>query len=96
MSEQPCNYILASRPKGTLYVGLTSDLVQRVNQLRTQPVAGFRRKHDVFNLVWYETQQSMLSAIEKDRALRQWNRLWVLKLVESCNPEWRDLYEELF
>jgi len=95
MSKQPCTYMLACRPNGTLYVGVTSDLTRRVCEHRTSPFTGSTRQYSLVKLVWYEAHESMLSAIERERALKRWNRLWKLKLVESVNPEWRDLYEEL-
>ena len=95
MSIQPCTYILASRRNGTLYVGVTSNLIKRVWEHRTNAVNGFTSQYRVFRLVWYEAHESMGSAMEREKHLKHWNRLWKLKMIESFNPEWRDLYEDL-
>ena len=94
MPEQSCTYILASRPRGTLFFGVTSDLNASIESFRQHPVVGTRRKCDVFRLVWFEFHNNELDAADRDRELRHWNRLWVLKLIESLNPDWRDLYED--
>jgi putative endonuclease len=93
--KQPCVYILASRRNGTLYVGVTSNLVQRVWQHRNNTREGFTRKYGVHRLVWFEMHSSMLSAIAREKAIKKWNRAWKLALIESGNPTWHDLYDEL-
>ncbi len=95
MSKQACTYILASQRNGTLYVGVTSDLIKRVWEHRTSVVPGFSRQYCVYDLVWYELHESMLSAITREKALKNWNRKWKLKLIETFNPDWQDLYEDL-
>ena len=90
-----CTYILASRPRGTLFFGVTSDLLSSIESFRKHPVVGMRRRCDVFRLVWFEFHDNELDAADRDRELRHWNRLWVLKLIESLNPDWRDLYEDV-
>jgi len=95
MSKQACTYILASQRNGTLYVGVTSDLIKRVWEHRTCVVPGFSRQYNVYNLVWYELHESMFSAIAREKALKNWNRKWKLKLIETFNPDWHDLYEDL-
>ena len=90
-----CVYILASQRNGTLYIGVTSDLVKRVYEHKTDAVEGFTRKYGVHTLVWYEQHPTMASAIEREKALKEWKRTWKLKLVETSNPEWRDLYREI-
>ena len=93
---QPCVYILASKRNGTLYVGVTSDLLARTWQHKNSAVEGFTSKYDVYYLVWYELHESMDSAIAREKAIKKWNRTWKLKLVEKLNPEWKDLYNDIF
>ena len=93
MPRQPCVYILASRRNGTLYVGVTSDLVKRVCEHRNDLGAGFTARYGVHTLVWFEQHQCMESAIAQEKAIKEWKRRWKLRLVEEENPEWRDLYE---
>ena len=93
--KQPCVYILASRRNGTLYVGVTSNLVQRVWQHRNDIMEGFTRKYGVHRLVWFEMHPSMISAIAREKAIKKWNRAWKIALIESGNPAWKDLYEEI-
>lgn len=92
---QPCVYILASRKNGTLYVGVTSDLVKRVWQHKNDFVEGFTGRHAVHRLVWYEVHATMESAIAREKALKAWKRAWKLELIEGKNPGWDDLYEQL-
>ncbi|HEV7778899.1 MAG TPA: GIY-YIG nuclease family protein [Luteibacter sp.] len=93
--RQPCVYILASEPNGTLYVGVTSDPVKRIWQHKSDAVAGFTRKHRVHTLVWYELHQTMESAILREKILKRWNRAWKARLIEGENPDWIDLYPSL-
>lgn len=93
--KQPCVYILASRRNGTLYTDVTSDLVQRVWQHKNDHVEGFTRKYAVHTLVWYERHETMETAILREKAIKEWKRAWKLELIESFNPEWRDLYAEI-
>jgi putative endonuclease len=95
-NRQPCVYILASGPKGTLYVGVTSDLVKRVWQHREGVVKGFSMGYGVHRLVWYEQHATMASAITREKAIKAWRRVWKIKLIESVNPNWEDLYPTLF
>ena len=88
----PCVYILASRERGTLYIGVTSDLPKRVWQHRTGQVEGFTRQYTVTRLVWFEVHEEMLSAIAREKRLKAWRRAWKIELVESNNPGWVDLY----
>ena len=93
--KQPCVYILASKRNGTLYVGVTSNLVQRIWQHKNELVEGFTKRYSVRTLVWYEVHESMESAIAREKAIKEWKRAWKLELIEKGNPTWRDLYEEL-
>jgi putative endonuclease len=90
--KQPAVYILASKQLGTLYIGVTSDLVSRVWQHKNNLVEGFTGKYDVHTLVWYEPHESMDSAIRREKALKKWNRAWKIRLIEKTNPGWEDLY----
>jgi putative endonuclease len=93
--EAPCVYILASKPNGTLYVGVTSDLLQRVWQRRNDVVEGFTERYGVHRLVWYEVCGTMESAIVREKAIKEWKRAWNIRLIQERNPEWRDLYDDL-
>ena len=95
MRKQPCVYILASQRNATLYIGVTSNLVQRVWQHKNDLVEGFTKRHGVHTLVWYESHETMESAIALEKAIKGWRRAWKLDLIEEGNPEWKDLYEEL-
>ena len=92
---QPCVYMMTSERNGTLYIGVTSDLIARVWQHKNNAVDGFTKKYDVHKLVWYEPHQNMESAILKEKALKKWNRIWKLRLIEQMNPDWQDLYHQL-
>ena len=93
--KQPCVYLLASRRNGTLYVGVTSDLVQRVWQHRSDIAEGFTKRYGVHLLVWYEMHATMEAAIRREKAIKEWRRDWKIELVESMNPDWRDLYDSI-
>lgn len=88
-------YILASQRNGTLYIGVTSDLIQRVWQHKQDLVAGFTRKYGVHDLVYYEVYDDIRDAIQREKRLKKWKRAWKLELIEKENPEWLDLYEQL-
>ena len=92
MKKQPAVYILASKRNGTLYIGVTSDLVKRTWEHRNNVVEGFTKRYGVHRLVWYETHDSMEAAIEREKRLKDWKRVWKLELIESNNPDWQDLY----
>ncbi|WP_043318650.1 GIY-YIG nuclease family protein [Microbulbifer sp. HZ11] len=92
---QPCVYLLANQRNGTLYTGVTSNLVQRIWQHKEGVVEGFTREYGVKNLAWYELHDTMESAIRKEKAIKNWRRSWKLNLIESSNPEWRDLYYDI-
>lgn len=93
--RQPCVYILASKRNGTLYIGVTSDLVKRVWEHQNDLVEGFTKKYAVHRLVYYEMLENMESAIQREKQLKKWNRDWKIQLTEKDNPEWRDLYDSL-
>ena len=91
----PCVYILSSKRNGTLYIGVTSNLVQRVWQHKNDFAEGFTKRYGVHDLVWYEVHDTMESAITREKALKKWNRAWKLELIEKSNPTWKDLYTEI-
>ena len=88
-------YMMASKRNGTLYTGVTSDLVRRVYEHRTGAVEGFTKRYDVKMLVWYETAQDINSAIAREKNIQAWKRQWKLELIETANPQWKDLWEEI-
>jgi putative endonuclease len=92
MQKQFYVYILASRRNGTLYTGVTSNLVKRVWQHRNGEIEGFTKKYDVKRLVYYETHQTAEPAIKREKQIKKWNRQWKLRLIEEDNPDWKDLY----
>ena len=92
--KNPCVYILASRRNGTLYIGVTSDLFQRVALHKQNLIEGFTKKYHVHRLVYYETHPTMDGAIRREKQLKEWRRAWKIRLIESMNPEWIDLFEE--
>lgn len=81
--------------KRTLYVGVTSDLVKRIWQHKSDNVEGFTRKYHVHTLVWYEVHETMESAICREKAIKAWKRQWKVELIESVNPDWKDRYADL-
>ena len=91
----PCVYLLASRRNGTLYVGVTSNLLVRIAQHREGKIAGFTCDYGVNILVWFEQHATMDSAIVREKRIKKWNRAWKLALIEAANAEWRDLAEDL-
>ena len=93
--KTPCVYILASRRNGTLYVGVTSDLAQRVWQHKNDLLEGFTKQYEVHRLVWYETHPTMKSAIKREKRLKGWRRSWKIQLIEETNYDWADLYSQL-
>jgi putative endonuclease len=94
--KQPYVYIMASRRNGTLYVGVTSNLQQRAYEHRSGLQASFTRQYHVHRLVYYEACPDMASAIQREKRIKKWRRAWKLRLIEQHNPQWDDLYMELF
>jgi putative endonuclease len=88
-------YILASRRNGTLYVGVTSDLVRRVYEHKSDLVDGFTKRYGVHSLVYYESTSEVASAIQREKRIKKWNRAWKIELIERANQDWKDLYHEL-
>jgi putative endonuclease len=88
-------YVLANKPRGTMYVGVTSNLVQRVWQHKEGQVEGFTKKYGIKSLVWYEQHGDIEQAILREKQIKKWNRAWKIELIESFNSEWHDLYETI-
>ncbi len=95
MNKQPVVYMLSSKRNGTLYIGVTSDLVKRVWEHKNDIIEGFTKRYCVHILVWFERHESMESAIMKEKQLKGWRRKWKLELIESVNPDWMDLYQTI-
>jgi len=95
MDRQPCVYILASRRHGTLYIGVTSNLLARLYQHRAKAIRGFTSRYDVARLVHYEVTDSMYAAIAREKQLKAWRRDWKVALIEESNPNWEDRASEL-
>ena len=88
-------YIVASRRTGTIYIGMTDDLAQRIGQLETKAFGGFTAKYGCDRLVWFEIHESRPAAFARERRIKNWRRSWKLMLIENTNPGWADLYESL-
>jgi putative endonuclease len=88
-------YILASKRNGTLYIGVTSELIKRVYEHKNNLINGFTKKYDVHNLVYYEPTEDINSAIKREKQLKKWKRAWKIEIIEKVNPKWRDLYFDL-
>ncbi len=88
-------YILCNKRNGTLYVGVTSNLLKRVFEHKNNLVDGFTKKYNVHRLVWYETHETSESAIGREKQIKKWNRAWKLSLIEENNPQWTDLYNNI-
>jgi len=95
VNKHPAVYILASKRNGTLYIGVTSELVKRIWEHKNDMVEGFTKRYGVHRLVWHEVHESMESAIEREKRLKEWKRKWKLELIESSNPNWQDLYNTI-
>ena len=93
--KQPCVYILSNKKHGTLYIGVSSDLIARVWQHKNAAIAGFTSRYGVSLLVWYEATENMVSAIAREKQLKAGSRARKISLIETNNPEWLDLYPEL-
>ncbi len=95
MDKQFYVYILANKRNGTLYIGVTSDLVQRIWQHKNKMVQGFTNKYNVDRLVYYETHYNAESAITREKQMKKWRRAWKIRLIEEKNPDWNDLYDDI-
>ncbi|MCG8507389.1 MAG: GIY-YIG nuclease family protein [Sphingomonadales bacterium] len=88
-------YILANKRNGTLYIGVTSNLVTRIAQHRSGEVPGFSQRYGTKTLVYYEAYDDISEAILREKRLKKWNRSWKIELIEGDNPQWRDLYDQI-
>ena len=88
-------YLLASQRNGTLYLGVTRDLIRRVYQHKTKATPGFTSQYGVQCLVWFETYDDPTNAITREKEVKKWRRAWKLELIEEANPSWRDLYDDI-
>ena len=88
-------YLLASRKHGTLYLGVTNDLIRRVYQHKSKALAGFTARYGVNRLVWFETHDDVTAAISREKEIKKWRRNWKIALIETGNPDWRDLWESI-
>ena len=93
MGIQPCVYMLAIRPRGALYIGVTGDIAMRVWMHREGRGSAFCARYQIHDLVWLEFAATMADAITREKRLKNWRRAWKIELVEKENPRWRDLYE---
>ena len=90
-----CVYILANKKNGTLYVGVTSNLLKRVWEHKNNLADGFTKKYSVHKLVYFEQTENIISAMEREKQLKNWKRKWKLELIEKNNFDWKDLYEKI-
>ncbi len=88
-------YILASQPNGTLYTGVTNNLIRRVWEHREGLVEGFTKKYHVHRLVYWEQGEDVVAAIRREKQIKKWNRSWKIRLIEKENPDWKDLYSTI-
>ncbi len=95
MPRQPCVYIMASQRNGTIYTGVTSNLIQRVWQHRNHVTEGFTASYGVTKLVYYELQGSMYEAILREKRIKNWKRIWKIELIEGVNPNWDDMFLQI-
>jgi putative endonuclease len=95
VEKQPCVYILASKRNGTLYTGVTSDLIKRVYEHKNGLADGFTKKYNLHDLVYFELHEEMLAAITREKQIKKWSRRWKLQLIEEHNPGWKDLYDSI-
>ena len=91
----PCVYIITNKKNGTLYIGVTSNLVRRIYEHKNKQAEGFSSKYSLGVLVYYETFLDMPSAIAREKQLKKWNRSWKLSLINNVNPEWQDLFSKI-
>jgi putative endonuclease len=95
MMKQYYVYILASRRNGTLYIGVTSDLLKRIYEHKQNLIDGFTKKYSVHALVYYEAHNNIEEAITREKQIKKWERAWKMRLIEEMNPEWDDLYDQI-
>ncbi|MBI1262994.1 MAG: GIY-YIG nuclease family protein [Rhizobiales bacterium] len=95
MSKSYYLYILANKRHGTLYVGVTNDLVRRIHEHKNGLIDGFTKRYGVKMLVWYGETPDIEAAVQREKTMKRWPRAWKINVIEEMNPEWRDLYDDL-
>jgi len=95
MNKQYYVYILASRKNGTLYTGVTNELIRRIYEHKNNIVEGFTKKYDIHQLVYYEAMEDINGALNREKCIKRWKRTWKIELIEKDNPQWKDLYKEI-
>ena len=95
MDKKPCVYLLASKQNGTIFTGVTSNLIKRGWAHKNNQVEGFSSQYDVHTLVWYEPHETMESAVQREKTIKNWKRIWKLHIIEENSPHWQDLYQDL-
>ncbi|TDR20457.1 putative endonuclease [Marinicella litoralis] len=93
--KNPAVYILTNQRNGTLYIGVTSDLIQRIYQHKSNAVEGFSKKYQTHMLVYFEQHPTMESALLREKQMKEWKRAWKINLIEKLNPFWKDLYQDI-
>lgn len=96
IEKQPCIYMLSNKKEGVLYIGVTSNLRQRIAQHESEVVKGFSQKYNLKNLVYFERHETMYDAITREKQLKHWNRAWKINLINKQNPEWQDLAATIY
>ncbi len=94
-NKSPCVYILASKPRGVLYIGVTSNLVKRMQEHKNRHRGKFCKTYNVDKLIWFEMHSDMCAAIAREKQLKKWNRKWKIRLIEESNPDWIDLFGDI-
>ena len=95
MKEHFYIYMLASEERGTIYIGVTSDLIKRIGEHKSKTIKGFTKRYDVTQLVYYEVHDSSESALMREKQIKEWKRQWKINLIEEENPHWHDLYDRI-
>ncbi|TDR20458.1 putative endonuclease [Marinicella litoralis] len=93
--KNPAVYVLTNQRNGTLYIGVTSDLIQRIYQHKSNAVEGFSKKYQTHMLVYFEQHLTMESALLREKQMKEWKRAWKINLIEKLNPFWKDLYQDI-
>ncbi len=95
MTKKYFVYLLSTKKNGTLYIGVTNDLLKRVFEHKSKSVAGFTKKYNITRLVWFDETSDVKEAIGKEKQMKKWKRAWKVRLIEESNPSWKDLYDDL-
>ena len=95
MNDQYYVYIITNKPYGTLYTGVTSNLIKRTYEHKSSFIKSFSKKYNLNKLIYYEIHEDINEAIKKEKQIKRWQRTWKIKLIEKSNPKWQDLYKEI-